>query len=320
MSEGYQALRHGAAWIDVSARGRIEVRGRDRARLLHNVASNEVKQMPPGAGCYAFLLTPRGRIEADLTLFAFEDHFVIDTEPDLREKVPQHIRRYIVADQVTLEDVTDTTCAVAVEGPQAAVVVAAIGAPVAGAEFRHEPWGECWVATISLTGQAGFRIYGRAEGIAELRHKLAAAGAVQASDDEARRVRIENGVPRYGEDIRDTSLPQETGRMHAVSFTKGCYLGQEIVERIRAQGHVNKKLVRLEIAVRELLPPGTKLTADGNEAGEITSSVFSPESGRLVALAYLRAPLAETGALVNAAGVPAEVTGVVGPTGLGMTG
>src|SRR6185312_9410193 len=106
MSEGYDALRHGGAALDLSARGRIIARGRDRARLLHNLTSNEVKKLAPGSGCYAFLLSPKGRIQADLTLWCFPDHFLIDTEPELREKVVQHIRRYIIADQVELEDVT----------------------------------------------------------------------------------------------------------------------------------------------------------------------------------------------------------------------
>src|SRR5215471_14871885 len=106
MSEGYEALRHGAAWLDLSARGRIVARGRDRARLLHNLTSNEVKKMTSGSGCYAFLLSPQGRIQADLNLFCFDDHFLIDTEPELREKVLTHIRRYIIADQVELKDVT----------------------------------------------------------------------------------------------------------------------------------------------------------------------------------------------------------------------
>src|SRR5689334_4289726 len=108
MTDGYQALRHGAAWIDLSARGRIAAKGRDRARLLHNLTSNEIKKMTPGTGCYAFLLNPQGRIQADLNLFCFPDHFLIDTEPELREKVHQHIKRYIIADQVELEDLTAT--------------------------------------------------------------------------------------------------------------------------------------------------------------------------------------------------------------------
>ena len=111
MHQGYDALRRGAAWMKLSARGRIAVRGRDRARLLHNLTSNEVKKLGRGSGCYAFLLSPQGRIQADLTLLVFDDHILLDTEPELREKIVQHIRRYIVADQVEFEDVTAATCA-----------------------------------------------------------------------------------------------------------------------------------------------------------------------------------------------------------------
>src|SRR5947207_15915980 len=123
MSEGYEALRHGAAWMDLAARGRIMVRGRDRARLLHAITSNEIKKMTPGTGCYAFLLSPQGRIQADLCLFAFEDHFLIDTEAELREKVRLHIKRDIIADQVELEDATDKTSCIEREGHGAAAIL-----------------------------------------------------------------------------------------------------------------------------------------------------------------------------------------------------
>ena len=123
MNPGYQALREGSGLLDLSARGRIVVRGRDRARLLHDITSNEVKKMTPGSGCYAFLLSPQGRIQADLNLFCFENHFLIDTEPELREKVYQHIKRYIIADQVELEDVTSQTACIGVEGPVPVVPV-----------------------------------------------------------------------------------------------------------------------------------------------------------------------------------------------------
>jgi tRNA-modifying protein YgfZ len=308
MSSGYDGLRHGAAWMDLSDRGRILARGRDRARLLHNLTSNDVKKLTPGAGCYAFLLNPQGRIQADLALLCFDDHFLLDTEPDLREKVPQLIRRYIIADQVELEDVTPATAALALEGPAAAATLASLGAPIPAADYAHLGWGESTVAAVSLTGQPGFRIYLPAARRDETAAQLAAAGAVQATADEARLVRIENGRPRYGEDIRDTSLVQETQQMHAVSFTKGCYLGQEIVERVRAQGHVNKKLVRLEVAGAEPPAPGAKLTAAGAEAGEVTSSVYSPALGKAVALAYVRTPFAEAGKVLEVSGATAVVS------------
>src|ERR1035437_6752222 len=287
MSLGYEALHHGAAWLDFCARGRIVVRGRDRARLLHAITSNEVKKMTPGTGCYAFLLNPQGRIQADLCLFCLDDRFLMDTEPELREKVHLHIKRYIIADQVELEDVTAGTAAIGLEGPGAAAILAELGAPVPGDDYTHEAWGDATVAAVTATGQPGVRIFCPAEKAGAMVHQLEAAGAVAASLEDARLVRIEDGKPRYGEDIRETSLPQETQQMHAVSFTKGCYLGQEIVERIRVQGRVNKKLVRLEIDGSEPVAPGAKLLVDGQEA-EITSSVYSPHFGKVIALAYVR--------------------------------
>jgi folate-binding protein YgfZ len=241
--------------------------------LLHNITSNEVKKMVPGDTCYAFLLNPQGRIQADLHLLCLADHFLIDTEPELREKVLQHIRRYIIADQVDLEDVTSRMASIGVEGP--------------GALALALPAAEHTTAPFTMTGQPGYRIYCAADRKADLARQLESLGAKAATAADARLVRIENGKPRCGEDIRDTSLPQETQQMDAVSFTKGCYLGQEIVERIRAQGHVNKKLVRVELDAAEPPAPGTKLLVEGKEA-EVTSAVYSPYFGKVIALGYMR--------------------------------
>ena len=273
MSEGYDALRDGAAWLDLDSRGRIVARGRDRARLLHAITSNEVKKMVPGDSCYAFLLSPQGRIQADLHLLCLDGHFLIDTEGSLREKVPQLIRRYIIADQVELEDVTAQTACIGVEGP-------------AAESLRLAP-GEQTIAPFTVTGQPGYRIYCPAASKSALVEQLETLGAKAASADDARMVRIENGKPLYGEDIRDTTLPQETQQMQAVNFNKGCYLGQEIVERIRAQGRVNKKLERLELEGAEPPAPGTKLQVDGHDA-EITSAIYSAHFGKVIALAYVR--------------------------------
>ena len=273
MTEGYQALRQGAAWLDLDTRGRILARGRDRARLLHNLTSNEVKKMVPGDSCYAFLLNPQGRIQADLHLLCLADHFLLDTDPGLREKVFQHIRRYIIADQVELEDVTGNTASIGVEGP-------------AAAELKPAP-GDYTIAPFTVTGQPGYRIYCSPESKAGLIAQLESQGVKHATHEDARLARIENGKPLYGEDIRDMSLPQETQQMQAISFTKGCYLGQEIVERIRSQGRVNKKLERLELDGAEPPAPGTKLQIDGHDA-EVTSAIYSPELGKVIALAYVR--------------------------------
>src|SRR5258708_7702236 len=159
MSQDYQALRHGTAWMDLSARGRIVVRGRDRARLLHAITSNEVKKMTPGTGCYAFLLNPQGRIQADLCLFCFEDHFLIDTEPELREKVHQHIKRYIIADQVEMEDVTAQTACIGLEGPAAPTILEG-----PAADYSHTQWAAHTVARVTATAQPDFRLFCLADG------------------------------------------------------------------------------------------------------------------------------------------------------------
>jgi tRNA-modifying protein YgfZ len=276
MTDGYSALRHSAAWLDLDGRGRIVARGRDRARLLHNLSSNEVKKMVPGDSCYAFLLNPQGRIQADLQLVCLAEHFLIDTEPELRDKVLQHIRRYIIGDQVELEDVSSQMASIGVEGPQA------------GSAPPFEISGDIVVAPFSVTGQPGYRMYCPVAAKAELVARLESLGVRPATADDARIVRIENGKPRYGEDIRETSLPQETQQMQAVSFNKGCYLGQDIVERIRALGQVHKKLQRIELEGSEPPPSGTKLRIAAGEA-EITSAVYSEDLGKVIALAYVRA-------------------------------
>ncbi len=284
VTSGYHALRHAVAWLDLSARGRLTAHGRDAARFLHNVTSNDIKKIAPAAGCYAFLLTSKGRIEADLSIFRLPDphwysrapsSFLIDTEPELREKVLRHLLKYKVADQVEFEDVTGQTATIGVEGPSAEAV--------------HLPEGRRIVLPFTVTGQPGFRVWCAAEMKPEIVAQLEAAGAHPATPEDARTVRIENGRPRYGEDISDQNLPQETQQLQAVSFNKGCYIGQEIVERIRSQGHVNRKLVRLELDAAEPPAPGTKLAVDGAEA-EVTSAVYSPEFKKVIALAYTRQP------------------------------
>jgi aminomethyltransferase len=302
MDDGYEALRHGAAWLDLSARGLWWATGRDRSRLLHNLTTNNIKALVPGQGCYAFLLTPQGRIQSDVHLFCLADRFLLDTEPEMRERLPQLLRKYIIADDVKLEDASGALEAVGVEGPSAAAALLSLGAPVPDQPWFHAGWEGGLVAALSASGQPGFRIFAPAQARARLIAALEAAGVRRASPEALRAVRIGNGIPRYAEDIFETTLPQETRQMHAVSFTKGCYLGQEIVERIRARGHVNRVLARLRIEGEEAPAPGTKLEDGGAEAGEITSAAFSPAEDNVAALAYLRAQYAQPGTELSAAG------------------
>ena len=313
MPSGYDALRTSAAWLDLSARGRIYATGDDRARLLHAMTTNHVQQLTPGTGCYAFFLNAQGHIQADVNLLCLEDRLLLDTEPETRERVFHHLDKYIIADDVALEDVTESMASVAVEGPHAAAMLAAVGASAPDADYEHAQWDGAIVQRVSETGAPGFRIFMPAEAKAGWIARLESAGAVHAMPDEARTVRLEHGKPRYGEDIFDTTLPQETRQLHAVHFTKGCYLGQEIVERIRSRGHVNRLLVRLEVEGEAPLARGTKVTAGAAEAGEVASSAFSPGLGRVVALAYVRAQYATEATALEAGGRAASLDQAVAP-------
>lgn len=298
---GYQALHQHAAWLDLSGRGKIRVTGEDRARLLHAMTTNHVQQLKPGDGCYAFFLNAQGRILGDVNLFSFDDHFLLDTEPETRHKLYEHLDRYIIADDVTLTDETDRLSTIAIEGPHSADILAKLGAPIPEATYSTAPWKDRIVARVDSTGSGGFFIFTPDK--ASVIEELEAQGAIAAKPDQASIVRIENGRPRYGEEITERFLVQETGQMHAIHFSKGCYLGQEIVERVRSRAQIHRILRRIEIDTIEIPRAGTKF-----EGGEIVSAVLSPALNKVVAMAYVKIPNSEPGSEFVINGAPARVT------------
>jgi folate-binding protein YgfZ len=308
LSAGYDGLRQSAAWLNLSSRGRLHITGEDRARLLNAMTTNQVQALQPGQGCYAFFLNAQGRILGDANLFCFEDHLLLDTEPETRQKLFEHLDRYIIADDVTLEDVTETTVAIAIEGPQAVAVLAGLmgEAPGAAEPNAWVPWGSRSVARVSSTGSAGFCIFAPAGEKAGLLAQL--AGIPGATPEDARTVRIEHGRPRYGEEITERYLVQETGQLQAVNFSKGCYLGQEIVERVRSRAQIHRLLQRVEIDTLEVPAPGTKLTSGETDAAEIVSAVYSPALEKVVAMAYVRVQFAQPGSELSWGGIPARVS------------
>ena len=304
---GYQALRESAAWLDLTGRGFIRITGEDRARLLHALSTNHVEQLQPGEGCYAFFLNAQGRILADAHILRRAEDFLLDTEPETARFVCQHLDKHIIADDVILEDLTARTAVLAVEGPRAAAVLAALGAPQPESFCQHAAWEYATVARLSATGLPGWRIFAPLARREELAGRLAEAGAASAGAEAARTVRLEKGKPRYGEDLTDRHLPQETQLLHAIHFSKGCYLGQEIVERIRSQGQVRRVLLPLMVHAAEAPRPGTRIMAGESDAGEITSAAFSPAFGKVAALGYLRREVTVPGVTLSAAGAPVGV-------------
>ncbi|HLH03544.1 MAG TPA: glycine cleavage T C-terminal barrel domain-containing protein [Bryobacteraceae bacterium] len=289
---GYQALRESAAWIDLSDRGKILVTGEDRARLLHALSTNDIQNLGPGETVYAFFLNEKGRVIGDAYISNFGEGLWVDTEPELRESLFSHLERYIIADDVTLTDISHQYALIAIEGPNARAM-----------QVSQQP-----VTNASTTGQPAIRAFvPLAEREAYLA-RLAQLGIPQASKEESRVVRIENGVPRYGDDISDRYLAAETQVAHAVHPNKGCYLGQEIVERVRSQGQVHRLLTPLRISGTDVPAPGTRLHSDGREVGEITSAVYSPAFAEVVALGYVRREVLDRGVPITLAGAEAPVT------------
>jgi tRNA-modifying protein YgfZ len=302
--KGYDALRTKAAWLDVSGRGKIRVTGEDRARLLHAMTTNHIEQLTPGTGCYAYFLSAQGRILADVNVLCRPDYFLLDTEPETREKVYQHLDKFIIADDAALEDQTAETATIALEGPSSAGVLKAIGAPAPESDCGNEEWENGLVVRATVTGGPGWLLIVPLGARDELIGRL----DVEAGDEEAfRTVRIENGRPRYGEDLTERYLAQEANQARALHFTKGCYIGQEIVERVRSRGQVHRILV--PILLDTTVPPasGTKLQHDGANVAEITSAAYSPALGKVVGLAYVRMEHAKAGESLELEGTRGQV-------------
>jgi len=308
---GYDALRNHAAWLDLSTRGKIKLTGEDRARLLHALTTNHIQQLTPGAGCYAFFLNDKGRIVSDVNVLCLSEYLLLDIEPETRETLYQHLDRFIIADDVTLEDRTAATATIAIEGPDAAEVLRRAGATPPDRDYGTAPWGDRLVARINSTGNLGFFIFAPLEDKAALIAALEMAGAAPADWESFRVVRLEHGKPRYGEDITDRFLAQEANQPHALNFNKGCYLGQEIVERVRSRGQVHRVLMPLQLDTNTPPEPGSKLHIGEANVAEITSAAFSPALGRVVALGYVRTEHARPHTAMTLGEVQAEVAGPV---------
>ena len=321
----YNALKLAAGVVDLSFRGKLAATGADRQDFLHRMVSNQVNGLAPGQGNYCFLLNAQGHILADMNLLVQAERILLDCEPFVTGKLREALEKFVIADDVELHDLSAQLGTIGIEGPLCREVVAS----VLGLEpphmkplehFSPEATDDFLLARQSITGQgsvAGFWLIAPAARLPELWERLAEAarplggGPVGLAALET--ARIEAGIPRYGADIEEKTLPQETGQFRAISFDKGCYPGQEIVERIRSRGHVNRRLVGLMAAPGEALRAGTSVQAGGRDVGRVTSAAHSPGIGRSIALAYLRREAAEPGAEVSVDGVPAEVAPVPFP-------
>jgi folate-binding protein YgfZ len=290
----FQALLSGCGVYDLGWRAKIVLTGSDRVRWLNGMISNNVRDLAVGYGVYSFLLNAQGRIQADLYTFQRGESLLVDTERSQREKVLELFDHYIIADDVEVKDVSDQLTALGLTGPGSrnALERAGILVPELGyLQFADMRWNEVGITLLHSGEEAkdSWQAWIAPEHVRALWDALAKAGARPSGTSALNLFRILRGIPQFGQDIRERDLPQETGQMRALNFTKGCYLGQEIVERIRSRGAVHREFKAF--AVEGALPePGAKIHAEGKEVGEITSSAMLPLAGgdRSVALGYLR--------------------------------
>ena len=294
----FQSLLSGCGLYDLSGRAKIAVTGGDRVRWMNGMVSNNVRDLAVGRGVYAFLLNAQGHIQADLYVFQRGDSLLVDTERSQLEKVLQLFDRYIIADDVEVSDTSGTLSALGVTGPVARAVLerAGIAVPDLAPLELCTPKCDCACDCLQCTLVRGddsagtsYEIWLTPDKVKSTWDALLAAGATAVGGDALNLFRISRGIPRFGVDIRERDLPQETGQTRGLNFTKGCYLGQEIVERIRSRGAVHRMFGAF--AVEGALPEaGAKIVAGEKEVGEITSSAILPLAGgdRAVALGYLR--------------------------------
>lgn len=315
------ALLRGAGVAPLDHIGWVRVTGADRVRWLNGMATNTVQDLAPGKGAYNFFLNAQGRIQADGYIFASADQLLIETSRQQIASLIPYLDHYIIMDDVELADVTAFRHGISLIGPKAAQLLTEIGLSADNLkelESRVLPWRS---TTVTVT-QAYSPLVPRYEfwtdtpaDTAALLEALKATGAVSCESTTLEWLRILEGTPLYGTDIRDRDLPQETNQTRALHFAKGCYLGQEIVERIRSRGSVHRTFTGFRLE-GDLPVAGSQLESSGKHVGELTSAAAIPLAGShgntlQLALGYIRRealdrhePLQYTGGVAVAAPSP----------------
>ena len=306
-----RALRTACGAFDLGWRARIIAGGKDRTRWLHNMVTNNVRDLAQDRGNYNFVLNAQGRILGDLCIFNRGETYLLETDRKQVEPLLTAIKRFIIMDKVELAEF-GALVAVGVCGPQAGTVLADAGFEVNGMEPREVRTGDKVFpgAEIIRGGQnkpGWYEIWCGPASEQSLWDSLVKAGAQPVGAHALEWWRILQGVPQYGQDIRDRDLPQETGQAQALSFNKGCYIGQEIVERIRSRGQVHRQFTGFEFE-GDPAPPG-KYESDGRLLAEITSTAVIPvDAGeRKIGLGYVRRETAEAGPQVDLNGHQARI-------------
>jgi len=290
----FGALLSGCGLFRLSNRAKISLSGKDRMRWLNGMISNKVRDLAPGQGVYAFVLNPQGHILGDLYAYNRGESLLVDSDQSQAEKLLEIFRRHIIMDPVQLANVSDQSTAIGIAGPKAGDVLRAAGlgfGELSPLQFVDRTWREVPLSVVRTDNAVieSYEVWLAPAHVSLLWEALATSGATAVGSTALELLRMACGIPRYGQDIRERDLPQETEQFRALSFDKGCYIGQEIVERIRSRGKVHRTLTGFEVT-GPLPVPGEKIQYQGKEVGEVTSAASLPLAGgnQAVALGYLR--------------------------------
>ncbi len=325
--EEYRALRESVALLDLSFRSRLSVCGTDRDRFLNGQVTNDLKRLVIGAGCYAAIVNARGKMDADANIYRLTDQFLLDLEPGMGPSLIDRLNRYIIADDVVVQVPEPRYAMLSVQGPlatkvlpESGIAVEAPARPFGIVLITHADWGPLFIANEPRVATHGYDIYvpaDTAEPVAQaLQSAVARLGGRPAGWDALETVRIEAGIPRFGADMDSTNLPPEAGiESRAISYSKGCYIGQEVIARIRTYGQVTRTLrgLRLPAGLEPLPARGDSLSKDGQVVGAITSATHSPSLGAPIALGYVRKECNQPGTLLTVGGPEIEAVAEIVP-------
>lgn len=298
----HSALRESAGIIDLSFRSRICLVGADRIRFLHGQVTNDVKKLRAGEGCYSAITTNKGKMESDLNIFNLPDELLLDFEPGLTEKISTRLEKFIVADHVQIVDAAPHYGLLSVQGPKSQEVISALNlfpeipqTQFGSIKISDATLGEIYLANNPRLGTNGFDLFVPNNSLGAVADKLIAAakqlGGLAIGWTAFEAARIEAGIPRFGADMDETNIPLECGiERRAIVYNKGCYIGQEVINRIHSVGHVTRELRGLRLAddLKTLPKRGDKLFHAGKEVGYVTSAVKSPALNANIALGYVR--------------------------------
>ncbi len=305
----YEAVRNGVGLADLSDRGKLRLGGKEHLKFLQGMLTNDVMKLDGGKGMYAAILTVKGRMVSDMRVYREKDSVFLDLEPGLNTKVGELLKKFRLSYKADIDDLTESTGLVSVHGPSAADLLGEVigekNLPVN--EFDHVRGSvhgrEVTVVKVNRTGEEGYDIYAANEGLSDLwgllTEKGKGLGIIPVGRDALEILRIEAGIPVYGIDMDEETIPIEAGIWSALNFEKGCYVGQEVVARIKWRGHVNWHLLGF-ISDGDRAPErGSEVYMEEKKIGRITSGGLSPSLGKPIALGYIRREFKEPGTRVE---------------------